>query len=527
MSVRSIIPRKTWNAQKAKNTTKVTWHKGIQVWIHHTDPGTVTLNQNSSQSAESKEMRDIQTFHMTYKPAGKGWDDIGYNYIIFPSGRIYEGRGKNITGNHATGKNNNPGIAFYGNFNNILPTDAALKSLSWLLDELDLGKDNLKGHKEYSGEETDCPGKVLYNYIKTKKLPAWEGGSEEPTNTTTGTSTGAGYTFPKGIASNDIFRQVPMSTDDPFAAGELQKPENYYNTLDPNFEESPTSKFLAKNAYFEGGVYDLKNMCSFTYVGVDKKPRSITLLVPPTGISWSYSLRTKIEDTYGGQVIQILGVQIDNFKLSGYIPTGIWGRDNNYIDESNLSYAYFEGADNVHKNGIVHVANFFRDFFAHKSQGSFITDNMEFSYPHYGWTGSKSIKIIPYEFPNVRIANDEILPQWEMECSLVEFLSSHFISRATVAAKNQLNYIPKGIGFAKFIEWSDPTATTDISVVEEAKSLGASYANFVKEFNAEESDSLAQAGFSYPPEIIDRPTATTQEIQKIIQDRFGESVVGE
>lgn len=524
MSVRSIIPRKTWGAaQPIKTSPKTTWHRNTEVWIHHTEYP--TLSSNATLSQEQKRMRDIQNLHIV----DRRWDDIGYNYIIMPSGRVYEGRGKNVIGSHATDENDKPGISFDGKFNSVLPTKEALKSLSWLLDELNLTKNNFKGHREYSGGKTDCPGDALFNYIKKEKLPSWEGGSEESNpdvDSSTGTSTGAGYTFPKGVASNEVFRQIPMSTDDPFAAGDLQNPQNYYNTLDPNFKQSSTSKFLAADAYFDGGVYDVTNRCSFTYVGVDKKPRSITLLVPPTGISWNYSLRTKIEDTYGGQVIQILGVQIDNFKLSGYIPTGIWGRDNDYIDESNLSYAYFEGANNAHKNGIMHVANFFRDFFAHKSQGSFMTDNMQFSYPHYGWVGpEKSIKIIPYEFPRVRVANDEILPEWEMECSLVEFLSSHFVSKATTAAKNQLNYLPSGIGFAKFIEWSDPTATTDISIVEEAKSLGASYANFVKEFNAEESDSLAQAGFSYPPEIIDRPTATTKEIQQIIQDRFGENIV--
>jgi hypothetical protein len=170
----------------------------------------------------------------------------------------------------------------------------------------------------------------------------------------------------------------------------------------------------------------------------------------------------------------------------------------------------------------VHLANFFRDFFTVKSQSAFSTENMHFEYPHYGWTGSNTLKLIPYEFPRVRIANDEILPQWELECSLVEYLSSHFVSEATKAATSQLQYNKGGIGFVEFIQWSDPTATSDISVSEQARSLGASYAEFVNNFDITESDALSQAGFTYPPDVIDRNV--TSEVQKVIEDRFGTNV---
>ena len=341
---------------------------------------------------------------------------------------------------------------------------------------------------------------------------------------------------------SEIFRQVPTPLDEPFAVDEFKNPQQYYNTVDIELNKATGSKYAAPDdeyllrqrrenpdlpidinryAYFSGGFNNIKNRCSFSYK-YKGETRSIHLLVPPNGISWTYSLRTKIEDTYGGQVIQILGVQIDNFKISGYIPVGFWGRDNDYILGSGDNQ-YYAGESFAHKNGLVHIANFFRDFFTLKSQNSYITNNMVFNYPHYNWGGTNpGIAIIPYDFPRVRIANDEILPEWELECSVVEFLSSHFVSQATTAAKNQLNYLPEGIGFTKFIEWSDPTATSDVSISEEARSLGASYANFVREFDPQESDALAQAGFSYPPEIIDR--TITSKVQEVIQDRFGINV---
>ena len=515
MATRNIVSRNTWGAAQpanASNIFKTTWHKNIEVWIHHTEYPTLAKTANVSQ--ERARMREIQRLHLI----DRKWDDIGYNYVIMPSGRVYEGRGKGVRGSHATGENDKPGIAFDGNFSSQIPTEEALQTLSWLLDELKLNKTNFKGHREYSGGSTDCPGDALFNYIKKKSLPSWKEG-EEPKDSPT--SDGGGFTFPRGLAANEVFRQVPTPVDEAFAVDEFKNPQEYYNTVDIKLDKAKDSKYAAANAYLSGGFYDLKNRCSFTYKYKDET-RSIHLIVPPSGISWTYSLRTKIEDTYGGQVIQILGVQIDNFKLSGYVPTGFWGKNNNYLKGSGDLYQYYQDENSADQNGLVHVANFFRDFFSLKSQNSYITNNMVFSYPHYGWSGTSSIKIIPYDFPRVRISNDEILPQWELECSIVEFLSSHFVSQATTAAKKQLNYLPEGIGFTKFIEWSDPTATSDVSISEEARSLGASYANFVREFDPKESDALSQAGFSYPPEVIDR--TITSKVQEVIQDRFGINV---
>jgi hypothetical protein len=523
MAVRKIIPRSTWGASPPKSTpSKVSWHKGIEVWVHHSEYFTLGIGENRNN--EYKRMQEIQNLHQRAKPAGRGWSDIGYHYIIMPSGRIYEGRGKGVIGSHCSGQNSEPGICFDGKYDSDLPSSEALQSFSWLLDHLNLGKNNLKGHR--NGFVTSCPGDALYNHlIRDKKVSDWEAGGDDSDNTDDGPRDVSGYTFPKGLPGNSIKRIVPTPTDDPFSPFLLSNKKDYYNTLDPDLKKGTTSKYLAADAYFSGGRYNSGNMCSFQYVRKTpsgNQTKTIHLIVPPNSISWTYSLRTKIEDTYGGQVIQILGVQIDNFKLSGYIPDGFWGRDNNYYDKSD-GIPYFEDKENARKNGIVHLANFFRDFFAYKSQNSFSTENMQFHYPHYGWTGEeKSIKIIPYDFPRVRIANDEILPEWELECSLVEYLSSHFVSQATKTATNQLQYLKSGIGFIDFIQWSDPTATSDISVSEQARSLGASYAEFVNNFEISEVDTLSQAGFSYPPDIIDK-TVTT-EVQKVIQDRFGTSV---
>jgi hypothetical protein len=317
------------------------------------------------------------------------------------------------------------------------------------------------------------------------------------------------------------------------------KPWAYYNKIHPNFPATPL-KNLPQTAYFNGGAYDSKNRCSFSYVDDSYTPsdpnrnKSIALLVPPNGITWDYKLRTQVIDTYGGQVVQILGVEIDNFKITGYVPSGFWGRykntTTNSLEDNYLASTDYEkttindSAEAINRNGIVNLGNFFKYFFTLKTQARYSTSNMVFSYPHYGWiAGSDSqICIIPKEFPRIKISNDEILPQWELNCSLVEYMSSHFVGNVTARAKKQLGDLKGGIGFKQFIQWSDPTASGILDPSAAAKDLGESYRNYVSNFNAAEAEALAIEGFSYPNQILNaaKKKGNIKTVNEIIQDRF-------
>lgn len=66
----------------------------------------------------------------------RGWDDIGYNWLIDPNGNIYEGRGggNNVVGAHFCGKNTHTmGICLLGSFENTAPTIQAINALEQLL----------------------------------------------------------------------------------------------------------------------------------------------------------------------------------------------------------------------------------------------------------------------------------------------------------------------------------------------------------------------------------------------------------
>ncbi|MCB0563804.1 MAG: N-acetylmuramoyl-L-alanine amidase [Phaeodactylibacter sp.] len=119
-------------------------------------------------------VRSIWDFHVITR----GWSDIGYNWLIAPTGVVYEGRGDGILGAHFCGTNGNTmGVCMMGDYTNITPTEAALDALKELLawkacdaDIDPLGKafhpssnltlDNISGHRD--GCATACPGDAFY-----------------------------------------------------------------------------------------------------------------------------------------------------------------------------------------------------------------------------------------------------------------------------------------------------------------------------------------------------------------------------
>lgn len=129
-------------------------------------------------------VRSYWDFHVN----GRGWSDIGYNWLVDGNGVIYQGRAFNLDGNrdvigaHFSGYNaNTMGICVIGNYNNRMPTGGALFSLNemlaWKASEREIDPlakaqhyspggniHRISGHRD-SGIYTDCPGHQLYSYL--------------------------------------------------------------------------------------------------------------------------------------------------------------------------------------------------------------------------------------------------------------------------------------------------------------------------------------------------------------------------
>lgn len=145
--------------------------------IHH------TATSNSSNDW-AKTVRAIWNNHSHVRDADphdgvQGWTDIGYNYLIDPNGKIYEGRygGNGVTAGHVSGHNKGTvGIALLGNFEKGFATQKARDSLINLLSALSeennislqgkqidikgFSQQAISGHKDWA--KTACPGKNLY-----------------------------------------------------------------------------------------------------------------------------------------------------------------------------------------------------------------------------------------------------------------------------------------------------------------------------------------------------------------------------
>jgi hypothetical protein len=100
-----VLPRSSWTSNPSPALPSLTPRR---ITMHHTALSGFPA-VTATQSQEAVRMRLIWNSHVN----GNGWSDIGYHFIIMPSGRIYEGRSERLRGSHDL-VNDGLGIAFDG-----------------------------------------------------------------------------------------------------------------------------------------------------------------------------------------------------------------------------------------------------------------------------------------------------------------------------------------------------------------------------------------------------------------------------
>ena len=139
-----------------------------------------------SQSHEARRLRGWRNYHVH----GHGWADIGYNYAISQAGRVWEARGARV-GAHTIGHNSRwVGVLFIvGNDESLSPAaEKAFRDLRAHLRRKGIGS-RVYGHKQMSGQSTNCPGRRILYAIRTGRLT----GSGNPSITTGGGSNSSGW----------------------------------------------------------------------------------------------------------------------------------------------------------------------------------------------------------------------------------------------------------------------------------------------------------------------------------------------
>eukprot|EP00075_Anas_platyrhynchos_P011064 XP_027300317.1 N-acetylmuramoyl-L-alanine amidase [Anas platyrhynchos] len=116
----AIVPRCMWGARPYRGTPKPLSLPLGSVYIHHTFVPSAPCR---TFAACARAMRSMQRFHQDTR----GWDDIGYSFVVGSDGYLYQGRGWHWVGAHTRGHNTKGyGVGYVGNFSATLPDPDAI-----------------------------------------------------------------------------------------------------------------------------------------------------------------------------------------------------------------------------------------------------------------------------------------------------------------------------------------------------------------------------------------------------------------
>ena len=121
--------------------------------IHHS--GGTDADPLADTSHHTAEM--MEQYHLS-----KGWEGLGYHYVIHKDGEIWKGRPEHYHGAHTKGQNTSSiGICLAGNFDATLPTEEQVSSLRSLLIGLKAkyNIENIFPHRKFASKT--CYGKNL------------------------------------------------------------------------------------------------------------------------------------------------------------------------------------------------------------------------------------------------------------------------------------------------------------------------------------------------------------------------------
>jgi hypothetical protein len=175
------VPRSVWGASLnlTNNRSGATPITVTHLWVHHSAGQT-----NSTDFAAV-----VRSYFSYHTGPSLNWSDIGYNWLVAPTGVTYQGRehaynvvtdsgNPDVRGAHAPGVNGSTmGVCVIGDYTSILPSAAAITALrnilAWkanekgmdVLGRRNIGSNNyniISGHRDDVVSSTACPGNAFY-----------------------------------------------------------------------------------------------------------------------------------------------------------------------------------------------------------------------------------------------------------------------------------------------------------------------------------------------------------------------------
>lgn len=157
----NVVTRTQWTRMGVARPSEINPMNGInRITVHHSAVDNSGL-RNPSDTARMIE--GIRAGHV-----GRGWADIGYHYVIDPSGKIWEGRSTRFQGAHVEFNNeHNLGIVVLGNFETQSPSPQAVRTLDRFVAS-QMARFAVPLRRVYTHQElkrTLCPGRSLQRYM--------------------------------------------------------------------------------------------------------------------------------------------------------------------------------------------------------------------------------------------------------------------------------------------------------------------------------------------------------------------------
>ncbi|MEQ9616688.1 MAG: peptidoglycan recognition family protein [Phycisphaerales bacterium] len=154
--VSGAIPRSNWAGGGVEPSLMNRMLPIDKITIHHDGMSAFT---STSRSAGASRVEAIRLAHR-----GQNWGDVGYHYLVDPSGRVWEGRPLEWQGAHVGGQNQgNIGICVMGNFERQHPNSAQIaaveNSVAELMQKYRIRLNQIRTHQEMAA--TACPGRYL------------------------------------------------------------------------------------------------------------------------------------------------------------------------------------------------------------------------------------------------------------------------------------------------------------------------------------------------------------------------------
>ena len=120
----------------------------------------IIIHCSATPNGRPDTAEDLHRYHK-----GRGFDGIGYHYVVCVDGVIENGRPEYWTGAHARGCNTDSiGVCLIGTDSF---SDKQWDGLEWLIQDLLIKHENAKviGHNEISSKT--CPGFNVQDWLKT------------------------------------------------------------------------------------------------------------------------------------------------------------------------------------------------------------------------------------------------------------------------------------------------------------------------------------------------------------------------